>query len=33
MLKGQLYGPSFLVCHLSLSKENAAFFRPSFPIL
>jgi len=28
MLKGQLYSPSFLVCHLSLSKENAAFFRP-----
>lgn len=29
MLKGQLYSPSFLVCHLSLSKKNAAFFRPS----
>ena len=28
MSKGQLYSPSFLVCHLSLSKENAAFFRP-----
>lgn len=29
MSKGQLYSPSFLVCHLSLSKENVAFFRPS----
>ena len=28
MSKGQLYSPSFLVCHLSLSKENRIFFGP-----